>query len=163
MKTYLVIIILLLNGCSVIPELHVIGVYEGINVKNNVKHEQPKGKTVIVNISITNKSIVLALSSYAKTKWIIKAEKTVDIEKIILSGYHSQSVIGVPNTIPIEVYTYDNSPCLHCYQGNSYFYSYKSPPSSKLKKITGLEITSWQGKYRGREFSIFPNMKTLKH
>jgi len=189
-KYYLILITLLLSGCAslrstfVPPELHAIGIYRGANLENHekpwwskcetevpgidchqkmVKRRQEVGGTVTVNISITNKPLILSFSSYDKTKWIVKAENHVIIERIILSGYHSQSVTGIPKETPVEVYTYKNSPCRSCYQGSGYFYSYKSPPSSKLKEITGLDITSWQGRYTGEEFSIFPDIKRVRN
>jgi hypothetical protein len=88
----------------------------------------------------------------------VKAKDGVLIEKVILGGYHTQLIEGIPQETPIEVYTHDSSPCAKCYQGSEYFYSYKGVPR-KLKSITDLTASSWQGRYRGKEFSIFPEMK----
>lgn len=177
---------LLLSGCSSIglrnlpPELHVIGVYEGTDPSDDGRPWQSKcgelssischqtmtkrkreiGGVVIVNVSITDRPIVLALSAYDKTKWIIKADKSVVIKKVILSGYHAQSIEGVSDHTSIEVYTYDSSPCSRCYQGQGYFYSYKSVPE-QLEQVSGMSASTWQGKYRGLEFSIFPGMRKL--
>jgi len=190
MRSYLIPITLVLSGCAsvrdafVIPELHAIGIYEGADVEDDgqawwpkcetgmsgiqchqkmVKRKQEVGGTVIVNVSIIDKPLILSFSSYDKTKWIVKAEENVIIERVILSGYHSQSVTGIRDETPIEVYTYESSPCRSCYQGSGYFYSYKAPPSSKLKEITGLDVTSWQGRYTGKEFSIFPGIRRVRN
>jgi len=40
-------------------------------------------------------------------------------------------------------------------QSDKYFYSYKNPPE-RLKEITGLDVTSFQGRYKETEFFIFP-------
>ncbi len=184
--TILALILFVLSGCTSLqkniePELHVIGVYEGTipkddgkpwwskcKEKSNVSCHQSMtqksrevGGEIMIHISITKKPIILALSSYDKTKWVIKTEGAVNIKKIVLSGYHSQSVSGLPENTPVDVYTNDSSPCKKCFQGQGYFYSYKSPPTKKLKEITGLMPTSWQGKYQGKEFSIFSGMPAV--
>ena len=190
MRNYLILITLLISGCAsvrnifVTPELHAIGIYEGADMEDDggpwwskcetgepsiqchrkmIKRKQEAGGAVIVNVSITGKPLILSFSSYDKTKWMVKAEKNVIIERIILSGYHPQSVTGVPDDTLVEVYTYESSPCRSCYQGSGYFYSYKAPPLSKLKEITGLDVTSWQGRYTGKEFSIFPGIKRVRN
>jgi hypothetical protein len=186
MKVLITILALLvLSGCSTVgvlnktPELHSIGVYEGSDPDDDgiPWHQKCGNKSplechssmsqrksiiwgqVVVNVSITGKPIILAFSAYDKTKWIVKLKDDVLIEKVILGGYHSQSLEGIPPKVPIEVYTYDSSHCDMCYQGRGYFYSYTGVPK-QLKEITGLSATSWQGKYRGEEFSIFPEMKS---
>lgn len=180
-KHLLIILFFLLSACSSFgifkstPELHVIGVYEGTDPDNGLSEHSnccrqgmvtPTGKSksggqVIVNVSITNKPIILAFTAYDKTKWIVRPENGVVIEKVILGGYHSQSIEGLPQNTPIEVYTHDSSPCSRCFHGGQYFYSYKVVPE-ELRSITEVTATSWQGKYRGLEFSIFPNMKQLE-
>lgn len=183
------VFLLCFSGCAFLknritsPELHVIGIHEGADPEEDGqpwwskcdgglsrlseavdcrrKMESRKQSVVgevVVNVSITDRPLILAFSAYNKTKWIVKVDKDVDIRKIILSGYHSQSMSGIPDNIPIEVYTYDASPCPRCWQGNRHFYSYKSPPPA-LKEIADSETTSWQGRYTGKEFSIFPGIK----
>ena len=115
-------------------------------------------KDVVAKVSDNSRPMVLALSAYEMTHWTLVLEKGVKILKIILAGYHSQRVTGQPPDTPIEVYTYDPSPCDRCWQGQQYFYSYKEPPK-ELKTITDLEVTSFQGQNVGAEFSIFRGMK----
>lgn len=185
-KIIITICIVLLAGCSShnifppAPELHAIGVYEGTDPEDDGRPWHSKcgqlellecrkrisqkkrevGGRVIVNVSIIDRPLILAFCAYDKTKWIVKLENGVSIEKVILGGYHAQSVEGIPENTPIEVYTHDSSPCARCYQGNTSFYSYKDVPS-ELKNISEIPPTSWQGKYKGLEFSIFPGMKQL--
>lgn len=115
-------------------------------------------KEIIVKISDTTSPIILALTAYEKTLWKVSIKRGVKIVKVILGGYHSQRVTGLSPKTPIEAYTYDPSPCDNCWQGPEYFYSYKTPPK-ELGKITGLPVTSFQGRYSGSEFSIFPGIK----
>ena len=158
-----------------IGELHVIGVYEGAasagvdaspwwskcpggrpdpecHKKFASQHVQ---KIVKVNVNQTGRPIILALTAYENTLWKIEAADGVVFEKVILAGYHSQDIAGLDVKIPLEVDTYDPSPCVSCKQGQGYFYSYKESPP-RLNEITGKYPTSFQGKYRGEEFSISP-------
>jgi hypothetical protein len=115
-------------------------------------------KEVVVNVSDDSRPIVLALTAYNRTHWKVILEGSVRITKVILAGYHSQRVSGIPAGTPIETYTHDPSPCERCWQSGEYFYSYRSPPA-QLKEITELEVTTFQGRYEGYEFSIFPGIK----
>ena len=117
-------------------------------------------KEVAVSVSDDTRPIVLALTAYDKTHWKISLKNGVQLTKVILGGYHAQRVSGIPSETPIETYTHDPSPCDRCQQGANYFYSYKTPPQ-ELKKITGLEVTTFQGKYRGSEFAIVPGMNPV--
>lgn len=184
----IILIGLAMSGCATTPALHVIGVYEGQvpsgiddrpwwakcsddqKEKQTIKGPQPPSiechqkyagkhteKEVVVNINDNSSPIVLALTAYDRTNWKVSLREKVKLIKVILAGYHSQRVSGIPAETPIEVYTHDPSPCERCWQGSEYFYSYKSPPK-QLKKITGLEITSFQGQYKGAKFSIFRGM-----
>ena len=170
-----------LSGCAQAAsiqdntELHVIGVYEGTVPEPEAKPfwsqcgagkdcpEETKarrvavGGEVTVNVYITDRPVILALTAYDKTRWRIIGRAGVTIKKVILGGYHAQSVIGISEQIPAEVYTHDSSPCSHCYQGQGSFYSYEAPPG-ELQKITGLKPASFQGKYTGKEFNLFPEL-----
>ena len=115
-------------------------------------------KEVTINITYDTKPIVLALTAYEPTLWKISQRTEVKIVKVILAGYHAQRIEGISPEAAIEVYTYDESPCARCWQGGQHFYSYKAPPK-QLEEITGLEVTSFQGRYSGSEFWIFPGIK----
>jgi len=118
-------------------------------------------REVVVNVTDDTRPIVLALTAYNKTSWKVSLKKGVTLTKVILGGYHSQQVSGIPPKTPIEVYTYEPSPCKQCWQSSKNFYSYEKPPV-ELKEITGLEVTSFQGRYSGSEFSIFPEMRKFE-
>lgn len=177
-------------GCTTTPALHVIGVYEGqtppgVDARpwwakcNDEKgegrpdalaapaiecHQRYAGmraeKEVALSISDDSRPVVLALTAYEPTYWKVSLKAGVKLTKVILGGYHAQRISGLPTETPIETYTHDPSPCERCWQGAKYFYSYEKVPH-QLKEITGLEVTSFQGRYRGGEFSIFPGMKKV--
>jgi hypothetical protein len=178
-------------GCTTTPALHVIGVYEGqtppggddrpwwakcnddksesrpsVTPSPSVEcHRKYAGiqteKEVAVSVNDDSRPIVLALTAYDKTYWKVSVKEGVNLKKVILGGYHSQRVSGIPAATPIETYTYDPSPCERCWQGAKYFYSYEKPPQ-QLKEITGLEVTSFQGRYKGSDFAIFPGIRKVE-
>ncbi len=183
---------LIAAGCAATPALHVIGVYEGqtpsgvddrpwrAKCNDDQKHEPPGAapaqpsiecqqkyggihaeKEIVVNVSDDSRPIVLALTAYDRTLWKVSLKGGARLIKVILAGYHSQRVSGIPPETPIEAYTYEPSPCEQCWQGAKYFYSYQSPPG-QLEDITGLEVTSFQGRYKGSEFSIYPGIKKIE-
>jgi hypothetical protein len=67
------------------------------NEENVVQcHRQYAGitveKEVVVYVSDTTKPVVLALMAYDQTLWKINLNAGVNIDKVILAGYHSQRI-----------------------------------------------------------------------
>ena len=130
-------------------ELHLIGVYEA---DPNHSGNQRSPGTISVNINRQNQPIILALSSYEPVTWKLNIQPGVIIEKIILNGYYDQNIMGVSG-IPIEEYSQEGT---HQNLGN-FPYQWNKVSSTlinQLQQKTGLEITSFQGCYRGTEFKI---------
>lgn len=165
-------------------ELHVIGVYEGA-LPNGEKEKpwwsnctglsddqaamlachskyagQRTTKTITVYVNRTSAPVVLALMAYESVRWKIVTRPTTDLRKVILGGYHGQDIEGVPDSIPVEVYSHDSSPCMNCTRQAGNFYAYKqdSPQfthaMTKLQAVTGLSHSSFQGAYRSDRFTI---------
>jgi hypothetical protein len=59
-------------------------------------------KEIIVNVSDDSSPIVLALTAYDKTHWKVSLRGGARLAKVILAGYHSQRVSGIPPDTPIE-------------------------------------------------------------
>lgn len=165
-------------------ELHAIGVYEGAlpdgetekpwwshctaltNDRQAMQECQQKyagahkQKSVTVHLARSGVPIVLALMAYEPVLWKIAKGPGVDIQKIILSGYHGQDIEGIPNTVLVESHSHETSPCRVCTRQPDSFYAYKqdSPEyqqaEKKLQQLTGLNITSFQGSYKSNQFSI---------
>lgn len=78
-------------------ELHVIDVYEGI------PHESG-----VINVYITKRQtpLILYLGAYQPVRWNLIVEPSVQIERIILSGYHPQTITGSPPEVPILTLPY---------------------------------------------------------
>ena len=137
-------------------ELHLIGVYEA-NADHGNRNYLSKS-AIEIKVERRNKPIILALSAYEPVQWNITAEPGVVIEKIIVNGYHNQTVSGVSG-IPIEEHSYEET-------GNSlgdFIYnmwgamaesSNTSSLVTKLEQRNGTSLTSFQGCYRGRNFTI---------
>ena len=166
-RSTVVAISLLVTACaSTRPALHVIGVYEGAVGGANSDQDRwsrqmghNEEREVRVNITDRTRPIVLVLTADEWTVWKLNLASGVRLTRIIVGGYHAQRVTGLKPGTPIEVYTYDPSPCDTCFQSSKYFTFYEAPPVDFLRELTGLEITSFQGRYHGTEFSIFKNMK----
>lgn len=158
-------------------EMHVIGIYKGAppagesdapwwskcgSLSHIECHRKYAGKhtrhTVEVHIE-RNKPVVLSLMAYEPVTWNIHGGNT-DIETIILGGYYGQEVIGISEAIPVKSYAYKSSACKQCTNHSESFYAYKRDTKkyqaavSKLRKITGLTPTSFQGSYQANSFHI---------
>lgn len=127
--------------------VHAIGVYEG-GYSDGVRHRfdfHPEGKVVI---SIKNnpnaKGVILILSSYEPVLWRIDEEGGTKVEKIILSGNYPSRVTGITG-IPIF-----RESLGYAYEKSSF-----SNMEMKIKEITGLEVNTFQGSYKGKYFDIF--------
>jgi hypothetical protein len=114
--------------------------------------------------------LVLALASYEPTLWRIHAADPTQIVRVILGGYHSQSVSGLAAGTPVESHTHKPSDCGDCVQGEGYFYAYKRGSGGdyvravrELWKITGLRPTTFQGNYSGKRFIVSDRLRHLSY
>ncbi|MDI9639309.1 hypothetical protein QM565_26745 [Geitlerinema splendidum] len=133
------------------PELHVVGIYEA---RSDHSANNRQVGVVRVNVERQNQPMVLALSSYEPVEWQLNLAPNVQIEKIILNGYHDQTIVGAEN-IPVEEYSYEGtgtsfSDFPHSWTGD--FANAVMIP--QLQALTGRSLTSFQGCYRGTEFSL---------
>jgi TPR repeat protein len=104
---------------------------------------------VSVAVQITKTPIVLALTAYDPVKWVVAASKGAKIKRLVVGGYHKQTVEGLEG-IPIEYYVYD-------LKSSEFFYAGRKNDSKviqKLETLTGLTPSSFQYVYRGYAFSI---------
>lgn len=172
-------------------ELHVIGVYEGALPKGETEkpwwancssdksdkqamidcHRKYAGirteRTIEVSVTKSSAPIVLVLMSYNPVKWRITQAPGTNIQKIILSGYHGQDIEGSFGNIPVEVHSYESSPCQICSRQGGYFYAFEqnsreyATAIDMLQTLTGLSPTSFQGVHRSDRFSISSGTPSL--
>lgn len=165
--------------------LHVIGVYQGALPEVTDKRpwwaqcqaaRQPAGsteplspaecqpfinasreqRTVTVNVSDDSSPIILGLMAYEPVTWHIKTTPGVVIQKVILTGYHQQDIVGTGEA-QVDVYSYNNSPCDRCVQKGRYFYSYERVPR-EMELAAGVRASSFQGNYTGGTYQVFKGM-----
>lgn len=143
------------NSVSTSPELLIIGVYETRSDHSFGYHPQGAANVNILNQG--SSPLTLVLSSYEPTLWNLNIETGVNINEIILNGYHDQDVTGASG-ITITERSY--------YGTGSYFSScaYAWPSStggcdtqglvSGVEAYTGLTLTSFAGTYQATDFTI---------
>lgn len=134
-------------------ELHLVGVYESHPHHRGQNH--PTGEAQ-VRVTRQGKPIILALSSYEPVNWNVQVEPGVEIEKIIINGYHDQKVTGISG-VPIEEYSHQDTGKFlgnFVYQWNSAENQETPALVTQLNQLTGTELTSFQGCYRGNQFVI---------
>ena len=138
------------GNCALTPtttasttKLVAVGAYTGSNHTNG-------RSSITVNVAAGTSPLILSLSAYDPVDWTIVNPTGRTIQKVIASGYHSQTVTG-QGTTPTETFSYD--------QGNGYAYAYSNPSTSYtnlanfLKVKTGLDVSEFQGTYWGASFT----------
>lgn len=122
--------------------VHIVGVYEGKPVRENTRGV-PQDVRVVVRRSA--KPIVLVLASYESIRWNVVSEGTRP-SAVLLSGYEPSVVTGVGSAPVLRI-------------GSAFAYQPDGAEYQRLRqtvvRYTGTrEIRSFQGQYRGSEFSI---------
>ncbi|TWU08449.1 tetratricopeptide repeat protein [Stieleria varia] len=130
-------------------ELHVLGIY---SPKNHGKDDR-----VFVEVQPTGRPIVLVMSGYFGAQWNVKIAPEADVRQVIIPGYFKHSVVGVPGDIPVETITWFTESGEN---RSDFFWAYAWHTEKgrelreRLKEITGLEITTFQGEYSGERFVV---------
>jgi hypothetical protein len=123
-------------------EMHVVGVNRAL----------PK-KPVRVDVTRTGKPLVVVLTGHGSVDWQVQASRGVNIERVILAGQGKQRITGLPSKIPVVYRTREG-------HDQDYFYAYQKESAwyaetvKKLRAMTGLEVTSFQGSDSGQHFTI---------
>lgn len=125
-----------------------------------LRAEREKNKWVKVNVETSNQPIVLVLTANDSVQWHIDVSRRQKIEAVIISGYDIQKYQGLPENVPVYVYTRYPSACGRCIIGsnaepfNAYELSHLNDINQELLKITGRPTSTFQGAYEGYQFSI---------
>src|SRR5690242_13952905 len=124
-------------------ELHAIGIYEGYVKSAGQIH----GSRADVVVDRPGKQVILSLSAYERTTWLVETTPGTTIIKVILGGYERQAVKGLPSdTVIIDAYRdgSDRVVVPHAYDQDS-------PEFRKFVKVlaqeTGTELSSFHGAY----------------
>lgn len=115
-------------------ELHLVSIYS----------PGDRGAPVEVQVTQTDKPVVLALASYNSALWTLKVPDGVKLKAVIIGGYYEQEFDGVPPDVPVMVKTY--FPTL----SRDFFFGQKRGSKEfdnlveKLKCLTGLNAATTQ-------------------
>ncbi|MCS7468467.1 tetratricopeptide repeat protein [Stieleria sp. ICT_E10.1] len=129
-------------------QLHVIGIYSP---------ESSADDRVFVDVQPTGKPVVLVLTGYYGAQWNLDIAAEADVRQIIVAGYFEHSVRGVPDRVPTERITYYPSADK---TRKDFFWAYSWHTKngrdlrSRLKQLTGLEVTTFQGEYSAKRFVV---------
>lgn len=129
-----------------IPEVHMLGIRQAA-----LGH-------VDVYVQRSAAPLIIILSAYESTEWQIHRDDDVLIEKIILNGYHSQTLVGAGDIKVLDhsgpenhfvqyVYTWDTS-----YLG--YINSLAPEWVYRIEAVAGVPLSTFTGCYQASEFTI---------
>jgi hypothetical protein len=128
----------------------------------------PGERIATVEVTATDRPIVLALCASEPLTWRLKLARGVRLDKVLLEGGRAQHVLGLPPGVPVEDHTEQH--------GN--WYEYLTPlgdedPNEQwrnealLRERTGLRVRTWQARdrYEGRPFVVGPHdpIWSLRH
>ena len=143
-------------------ELYIVSAYEGqyINCQDHSFNSHPQGE-ISINISSTEKPVVLALGAYEPVLWKINLLPGANLAKVITSGYYIQEICGIPTNILVEHLCPSNNAC------SSSKYQWEIGEDhldnkdyrefiSLIRNHVQLIEKSYQGCYSGKVFNV-PN------
>ena len=106
------------------PRVHAVGFY------------RPRQDSVRVRITDSSAPVVLVLTAYSAACWTVEAEDDVQIDFVICTGYHKQTVDGLPKGVPVFSSCYDD-------RSKDFAYAY-GPDRTKWDKLEEL-VRTWTG------------------
>ena len=126
-------------------ELYAVGFYEG------AMPDGPKKFGIAeVEVRVTDRPVVLALSAYEPIRWKVKVGEGVRVEKILLGGYGDQLLDPPPAGVPVETHVARAG-------DQSSFYLFprsrgdgesNTRAEERLGQLSGLPVATLQGAYR---------------
>lgn len=150
------------------PEVHAVGVYEA-TCDPRVAPRFPN--SLRVQVQTTNKRpVILVLSAYEPVRWEINAPSGA-VAQVIVSGYHKQTVLGLPKGTPVRSLVYED-------KNEEYFIAFRDPKAAdltpedraeaqqayeqmtkKVKELSGQELKFFRGRYGADRVTIRPGEK----
>jgi len=123
-------------GCKfenlILPEntlIYATGKYNGRELNSYIDRSNHKVTQFDIVINSPKKPVALILGAYEPSVWNIGWTKNTKILAIVAAGYHRQAVVGMTESTPLLISTYDNkSECGYGYVGSS--------ESSKIKQLS---------------------------
>ena len=132
-------------GICAPTELHIVGQYEAAD----------DGESE-VEITRTASPIVLVLSSYEPTRWLLNIGPGVQLTQIIINGYEASNLANPPEGVEVLDLTGPGrylSACAYVWPGDDQGCDTQSLVRG-AERQTGLTLTSFQGCYSGAGFIL---------
>jgi RNA polymerase sigma factor (sigma-70 family) len=126
----------------------------GLHVVSMYQPAAGNGAPVDVEVRATTKPVVLALVSYYSVLWKVKIAKGAQVKAVVVGGYYEQEFEGIPQDIPLVYRSYFPSMKQDYMYGHEWGSSDCRQSVSKLNRLTGLPVSTFQGQYRGTSFVI---------
>lgn len=133
-------------------EIISVGFY---NIRNDCGHGNKTNCTVKISVSKTDKPVLLVLSAYEPSNWLIALDHEAKLEGVILSGMYPQTVQGVPGRIKVVNYSEKNE------DHRLKFYVYDQKEIKDVQKmntvvhaLTGKKVSKIIGQYSMEEYII---------
>lgn len=134
--------------------VHVVGVYEGRHAPDKPR---PKGRQpgrVPVTVEPGKRKVVLVLCAYEPVEWEVKIMPGATVERVVLGGYHAQTVVGLPETLKADVHTHEGG-------SDQWFFAYQDNVQAedpedalaydrmltRLRALVAAPVTTFQGYY----------------
>ncbi len=115
---------------------------------------------VIVDVGPGKDPLILALTAYQSTRWVVKNPTKRAIAGVIVSGQHPQRVDGLVHDTLLHVATAEPSACRNCSSGDTLFVLSNrndegyNAAIEYLAELTGRKPSRQHLRYRARQVSI---------
>ena len=113
--------------------VYAAGEYQGRKQEHAFSNGRRTGRFDVF-ANLPGKSVVLALGAYEPSVWNIRWASGTNVVGIFVSGYHTQTIFGLPRDVPVLNVSYESkSPC-------GYFYLTRenaNQADASLRKILG--------------------------
>lgn len=125
-------------------EVHLVGLYKGpkrLGLSLGPSGHATTEIDVVVGRSLS--PIVLVLSAYDPVVWRVGSTSQSNLAGVLISGYHSQALIGVPRDTPHRILSYEQG------QGCEYFYVHNAQTAAQAERrimaLVGRGIDKYYG------------------
>lgn len=109
------------------------GAYKGSRLGWQIGDSGNDSTLFKVVVNSPKEPVILALAAYDPSIWHISWTKDTQIAAVVVSGYHTQKVAGLPEGVPVLSSTYeDKGPCGYT--------SYNSDSSRIISQLFGRDI-----------------------
>lgn len=129
-----------LAGC----DLHTIGIYA---------QESSGDDRVYVTVKNTGRPMVVVLCSYMETQWNVTIEPGAEVRQLIASGWFEQEIVA-PEEIPVHIVVGSGSGDAKYFWAYSWHTKEGRDVRKRVRELTDLEITTFQGFYNGSRHTI---------